>query len=108
MQKNGLSSHQDDLYNEDLDPEVLGIVDDDSPAENLDVNSTAQIYTGSTGKITVPQHVHYAHRGCAFKDYSLYEFASIVDVVPKKPKKQTVSMNVTYIIGEQANQITFI
>ncbi len=103
-----MSPHQDDLYNEDLDPEVLGIVDDDSPAENLDVNSTAQIYTGSTGKIAVPQHVHYAHRGCAFKDYSLYEFASIVDVVPKKPKKQTVSMNVTYIIGEQANQNTFI
>jgi hypothetical protein len=108
VQKNGLSPHQDDLYDGDLDPEVLGIVDDDSPAESLDVNSTAQIYTGSTGKIAVPQHIHYAHRGCAFKDYSLYEFASIVDVVPKKKKKQTVSMNITCIIRERALQITFI
>ncbi|EFX76649.1 hypothetical protein DAPPUDRAFT_248804 [Daphnia pulex] len=48
VQKNGLSPHQDDLYDEDLDPEVLGIVDEDSPAESLDVNSTAQIYTEST------------------------------------------------------------
>lgn len=68
VQKNGLSPHQDYLYDEDLDPEVLGIVDEECPAESLDVNSTAQIYTESTGKIAVPQHIHYAHRGCAFKD----------------------------------------
>lgn len=108
MQKNGLSPHQDDLYDKDLDPEVLGIVDDDSSAESLDMNSTAQIYTGSTGKIAVPQHIHYAHRDCALEDSSLYEFPSIVDVIPKTTKKQTVSMNVTYIIGERARQITFI
>lgn len=79
--------NQDDLYDEDAEPLVLNIEDDNNPAETLDIHSTAQIYTSSTGKIAVPQHVHYAHRGVMFKDYSLYEFASIVDVVQKKKEK---------------------
>lgn len=76
---------EEELSDDDLDPEILNN-QDNNDAETLDVHSTVHIYVGSTGKIAVPQHIHYAHRGEAFKYYSLYEFASIVDVVAKKEK----------------------
>lgn len=79
---------QNDLYDEDIDPEVLNVVDEEGPEESLEINSTAQVYTSSTGKIAVPQHIHYAHSGLDFKNYSLYEFAAIVDIVEKKKQKK--------------------
>ena len=74
-----------DLFNEEEDPQVLDLQEDCNDANQI--HSTAVIYKGATGKIAVPQHIHYAHRGPAFKEYNLFEFASIVDVVEKKKKK---------------------
>ncbi len=85
------NTNQQDLYDEDVDPQVLNIEDDDDPSESLDIHSTAQIYSSATGKIAVPQHIHYSHRGVAFKEYSLYEFAAIVDVVQRKKENNPVN-----------------
>ena len=74
-----------DLCNEEEDPQVLDLQEDCNDANQI--HSTAVIYKRATGKIAVPQHIHYAHRGPAFKEYNLFEFASIVDVVEKKNEK---------------------
>jgi hypothetical protein len=70
------------LFDEECEPQVL--TPSDETRDLNEVHSTVVIYTGITGKIAVPQHIHYSHRGPALQDYSHYEFASIVDVVPKK------------------------
>lgn len=44
-------THQQDLYDEDVDPQVMNIEDDDDPSESLDIDSTAQIYSSATGKL---------------------------------------------------------
>lgn len=46
---------------------------------------TSSIYTGLTGRIACPQHIHYVHRDNNFLDYSLYEYAGLVKVLPKSP-----------------------
>ena len=93
----------DALFDEDRDPEVLGPPDDCN--EDNEPQSTVVIYTVITGKIAVPQHIHYAHRGLAFEHYNLFEFASIVDVVPKK-KENNVNLN-SYFRITDSNVVTF-
>ena len=54
-------------------------------------NSTANICLGATGKVAVPQCVHYCFRGPNFADYTLHECTSVVDVIVKpKEKKSSV------------------
>lgn len=72
----------DIFFNEECEPQVL--TPSDETSDHNEDYSTADIYTRITGKIAVPQHIHYSHRGPELHDYNLYEFASIVDVVPKK------------------------
>ncbi|KAK4024406.1 hypothetical protein OUZ56_009828 [Daphnia magna] len=72
----------DVLFDEESEPQVLTPSEENS--DHNEDHSTAVIYTGITGKMSVPQHIHYSHRGPELYDYNLYEFASIVDVVPKK------------------------
>lgn len=55
------------------------------------VSST--VYTGATGKIAVPQHIHYAHRGMHFAAYNLYEYTSIVSIIPKPKNQQSEKLN---------------
>ncbi|KZS20896.1 Uncharacterized protein APZ42_012288 [Daphnia magna] len=44
---------------------------------------SSPIYTGLTGKIACPQHIHNANRGESFFEYSLFEYAGLVKVVAK-------------------------
>jgi hypothetical protein len=37
----------------------------------------------------VPQHIHYSHRWPSFFNYSLYEFAALVDIVKKNISSST-------------------
>jgi hypothetical protein len=39
---------------------------------------SSPIYTGLTGKVACPQHIHYANRHDAFASYSLFEYAGVV------------------------------
>lgn len=48
---------------------------------------SATIYTSIGGKIAVPQHVHYSYRGHQLRDYSLYEWTGLIDVVLKPKTK---------------------
>lgn len=79
---NGEMNDLDVLFDEESEPQVLTPSEENS--DHNEDHSTAVIYTGISGKIAVPQHIHYSHRGPELHDYNLYEFASIVDVVPKK------------------------
>ncbi|KZS08316.1 Uncharacterized protein APZ42_027731, partial [Daphnia magna] len=79
---NGEMNDLDVLFAEESEPQVFTPSEENS--DHNEDHSTAVIYTGITGKIAVPQHIHYSHRGPELHDYNLYEFASIVDVVPKK------------------------
>ena len=45
---------------------------------------TSPIYTGLTGKISVPQHVNYSGRGPHLQHFNLYCYSAIISVVPKK------------------------
>lgn len=96
-----------ELLNEELQPEILCPEYDSS--EEGDSSSTVPIYTGATGKIAVPQHIHYSYRGNHFQNYSLYEFASIVDVVPKKKEnnqEDTGTVTSQDTIKENSNKVS--
>lgn len=58
-------------------------------SEEVESPSTVPTYIGATktiGKIAFPQYIHYSHRGNHFQNYSLYEFASIIDVILSKKR----------------------
>ena len=44
---------------------------------------SSTIYTGLTGKVACPKHIHYANRHDAFASYSLFEYAGVVKIVNK-------------------------
>lgn len=56
--------------------------------------SSATIYSTASGKVAVPQHVHYCYRGPKLVDYTLHEWVAIVDVIPKKKRKTKPNSNV--------------
>ena len=51
--------------------------------------SSAKIYNGSSGNVVVPQHINYAFRGMNLQDFSLYEYVSIISVVPRSNKEKS-------------------
>lgn len=68
-------------YDEDNDPDLLGeYIEDDTDASYV----SATVYTGPGGKIAVPQHVHYAHRGPDLEAYNLYNYSSVISIIPRK------------------------
>ena len=93
----------DVLFDEESEPQVLTPSEENS--DHIEVHSTSVIYTGITGKIAVPQHIHYSHRGPELHDYNLYEFAAIVDVVPKKKSKAVPIINLSPEDTVEDNQI---
>ena len=46
----------------------------------------SEIYKGPEGIVAVPQHIHYSFRGHHLLHYSLYEYAALIDIIPKKKK----------------------
>jgi hypothetical protein len=95
-----------ELLNEELQPEILCPENDSS--EEGDSSSTVPIYTGATGKIAVPQHIHYSYRGNHFQNYSLNEFVSIVEIFPEKKENKQEDTDVTSqdTIKENSNKVS--
>ena len=58
--------------------------------ENYEFDEARQIVTDSEGKIrAVAQHEHYMYRGEGLKDFSFYEYCSIICITKKSKKKES-------------------
>jgi hypothetical protein len=67
----------------------VGLLENDGSSENASTCTIASLYIGSSKNIVVPQHIHYSHRWSSFVNYSLYEFAALVDKVKKNISSST-------------------
>ena len=54
------------------------------PNEDDDKNISATVYGVGNERKAVMQHVHYAFRGNRLSHYSLYEYAALISIVPKR------------------------
>lgn len=57
------------------------------PNDEDEVNSSATFYKSGKDRKAIMQHTHYAFRGNGLIDYSLYEYAAAIVIVPKAKKK---------------------
>ena len=85
---------QDEFFNQ-TEPLVLSPEDKNRLATQSEKNivSTANIYVSDKKIVAVPQHIHYAYRGEELHLLSLYEYAALIDVIPKHWKKQPTDQN---------------
>ena len=83
---NQFESHQPrDLF-VDRDFDELPVTEND---EDFEFDEAMQIHTDSEGKVRiVAQHEHYMYRGEDLKDYSFYEYSSIICITKKSKKKK--------------------
>ena len=51
---------QEELFDPDSNPEMLDCLENDDSSENASTKTLASLYTGASGNIAVPQHVHYS------------------------------------------------
>ena len=61
------------------------------PNEDDDKNVSATVYGVGNERKAVMQHVHYAFRGNRLSHYSLYEYAALISIVPKKKSTENSS-----------------
>lgn len=59
---------------------------------NHDTEASATVYRSKQGPTAIMKHIHYAYRGAELADFSLFEYAALVQIVQKlttKGKKAT-------------------
>ena len=61
------------------------------PNEDDDKNISATVYGVGNERKAVMQHVHYAFRGNRLSHYSLYEYAALISIVPKRKSSENSS-----------------
>ena len=67
----------------------MGLLENDGSSQNASTCTLASLYIGSSKNIVVLQHIHYSYRWASFVNYSLYEFAALVDIVKKNISSST-------------------
>ena len=89
------SEVQSENVEENPDPSNEAEIEDhESQEKNPDLDeednntASATIYKSKKGPTAVMQHIHYANRGPELSDFSLFEYAALVHIVPKQPTKQ--------------------
>ena len=78
---------RDVFIDRDIEEDINAQDDDD-----LEYDESRQIITDDDGTIrTLGQHEHYMYRGDALKDFSFYEYCSIINITKKQVKKQPIT-----------------
>ena len=89
------SDEDDELYGDVMENVFIDVAEQEFNPFETETNEqsekdhpfgNSEIYKGPEGIVAVPQHIHYSFRGHHLLHYSLYEYAALIDIIPKKKK----------------------